>query len=237
MCLSPASGQITIDEEEEPEQKKTKFSASSSNRLSESNRDRQHYGQSWMYGSSQEGAWKNPTGGDSPLLAPPDSPILESPVSLVIDPRGRPFSETPASTFMDSPASPVLDSPTSPLQDSPSSPINDSPASPTQDNPIVKAPTRAYTPVMIPAVSTVTITRRDPRTAGNRPSAMATVSSTPAPPTPISYVPVRETVTWTKPALPLPPSLPPQTIPKSILMKPSSSADARFYGTSGSSSR
>uniref|UniRef100_A0A665V1Z3 Death-inducer obliterator 1-like n=2 Tax=Echeneis naucrates TaxID=173247 RepID=A0A665V1Z3_ECHNA len=157
---------------------------------------------------------------DSPLHAPPDSPDMDS--SML---------HSPVLTIAESPASPIMDSPASPILESPTSPVSESPASLTPDAP--KATTRKkYAPVVIPAVSTVSITRRDPRTAANRFSASS--SSTSGPSTSSSqsacYAPLKETspATSTASASSIPPT---KTMPKSILMKPSSSADPRLYGT------
>ncbi|KAI1890855.1 hypothetical protein AGOR_G00157900 [Albula goreensis] len=107
-------------------------------------------------------------------------------------------------------------------------PVTESPASP-EDTTIVTTSTQSFpTPVTIPAVSSVSITRRDPRTAGYRPPvtvapAPATVSSSSEPP-----------VTESKAALPPPPP-PPPSAPKSILLKPAASPDSRFFAGSGAS--
>ncbi|KAG9353198.1 hypothetical protein JZ751_017774 [Albula glossodonta] len=107
-------------------------------------------------------------------------------------------------------------------------PVTESPASP-EDTTIVTTSTQSFpTPVTIPAVSSVSITRRDPRTAGYRPPvtvapAPATVSSSSEPP-----------VTENKAALPPPPP-PPPSAPKSILLKPAASPDSRFFAGSGAS--
>ncbi|TWW56908.1 Death-inducer obliterator 1 [Takifugu flavidus] len=56
----------------------------------------------------------------------------------------------------------------SPVLESPASPVMDSPASPTPDPPKAFTSKSALMPVVNPAVSMTTMTRRDPRTAANR---------------------------------------------------------------------
>ncbi|KAI3357554.1 hypothetical protein L3Q82_015971, partial [Scortum barcoo] len=173
-----------------------------------------------------EPSWRKPAGDDSPLRAPPDSPDMDSPTSrLIID--------SPVLTIVESPASPTTDSPASPTLESPASPVMQSPASPIPDAPKSSVSKRAYTPVVIPAVSTVSITRRDPRTAASRFSASSTSTSGPSNTThnqSAPYALLKETRSASPPA---PTStLPTKSLPKSILMKPSSSADPRLYGTS-----
>ncbi|XP_035499900.2 uncharacterized protein si:ch73-181d5.4 isoform X3 [Scophthalmus maximus] len=201
------TGQILAGEEEEPAKKKAKVAETR---------------------EKHEPSWRRYAGGDdSPLQAPPDSPDMDSPTSrLVID--------SPALTIVESPASPTMDSPASPTLESPASPVSESPASPTADFPASTSTKRAYAPVVIPVVSTVTITRRDPRTAASR---FSTSSSGPSGPRntthnqPASYASFKENSS-APPAAPVP-SLPPaRTLPKSILMKPSSSSDPRLYGAS-----
>uniref|UniRef100_A0A3B3TTX8 Death-inducer obliterator 1-like n=1 Tax=Poecilia latipinna TaxID=48699 RepID=A0A3B3TTX8_9TELE len=102
------------------------------------------------------------------------------------------------------------------------------------DTPEMESPTfslmepSSYTPVVIPTVSTVTITRRDPRTAANRFTASSggnIVSKQAAP-----YAAMKGSLA---PSSAPPPSVPPpKALPKSILMKPSSSADPRLSGAS-----
>ncbi|KAJ8370661.1 hypothetical protein SKAU_G00106890 [Synaphobranchus kaupii] len=82
-------------------------------------------------------------------------------------------------------------------------------------------------PVTIPAVPSVVISGRDPRTASYRPPTIVTS----AVPTVSSIVESRIDIT---PVLPPPPP-PPPFIPKSILLKPTSS-HMRFFTTGGSSS-
>ncbi|TNN40894.1 Death-inducer obliterator 1 [Liparis tanakae] len=181
-----------------------------------------------------EPLWRRTAGDDSPLRAPPDSPDMDSPTSSLIDPSSRLIIDTPAFTIVESPASPIMDSPASPTLDSPASPVMESPTSPTPDT--FKTPTRkrVYTPVVIPAVSTVTITRRDPRTAASRFSAFSSCTTSPSNTTrtqSVPYAPLKETISASHLA---PAPSPPQTksLPKSILTKPSSSVDSRLYGTS-----
>ncbi|XP_055021702.1 death-inducer obliterator 1-like [Boleophthalmus pectinirostris] len=193
------TGQMPQDEVGEPVQKKKRVSE-----------------------EKHEPLWKRSKGEDSPLLAPPDSPDMDSPVPHFT-------MGSPVLTIVESPASPTTqDSPASPSMDTPASPVMESPASPSSDD-RQSAPMKSYTPVVIPAVSTVTITRRDPRTAANRYAAL-TNSSAALSDREIqksdSYFSLNDT-----PAPPV--SLPSATIlPKSILMKPSHSGDPRLYGSS-----
>ncbi|KAF7664396.1 hypothetical protein LDENG_00178390 [Lucifuga dentata] len=212
------TGQIPDGKEEEPAQKKP--------RISESRAKNDYVAQP---------SWKSCAADDSPLLAPPDSPDMDSPTSPLTEPSSRLIIDSPALTIVESPAFPTMDSPASPILESPASPVMESPASPTSDTHKDKTPMRTYTPVVIPAVSTVTITRRDPRTAASRFSALAGGTSgktTMAQNQPASYAPLKDTSSAVSlvPASPLPP--PPPTLPKSILTKPSSSADPRLYGAS-----
>lgn len=127
--------------------------------------------------------------------------------------------DSPVLTIVESPASPIMDSPASPVSESPASPAMESPASPTPDPPKAFTSKSAFTEVVNPAVSMTTITRRDPRRAAGRISALSNSQSAP-------YVPSKETrlVPQTAPgSLPLPAKM----VPKSIL-KPLS-ADPRFY--------
>uniref|UniRef100_A0A667ZXP4 Death inducer-obliterator 1 n=1 Tax=Myripristis murdjan TaxID=586833 RepID=A0A667ZXP4_9TELE len=123
--------------------------------------------------------------------------------------------------------SPLRAPPDSPDMDSPTSPLME----PASNAPKPKTGTRAYTPVVIPAVSTVTITRRDPRTAASRSSVLPSGTSGPvntAQSQSSLYTPLKDTSPT--PPLPPPSSLPQTSVlPKSILMKPSSSADPRLY--------
>nr|XP_057908120.1 uncharacterized protein si:ch73-181d5.4 [Doryrhamphus excisus] len=160
-------------------------------------------------------------GDDSPLLAPPDSPDMD----YSYDPPSRLIIDTGDLTIVESPASPVMDSPASPTFESPASPVMESPTSPSNDT----SSKRAYTPVVIPATSTVTITRRDPRTAANRSSApcngpINTPHNQSAP-----YAPRGGSTASSVPTVLAKPT---KLIPKPILMKPSSSADPRLYGIS-----
>ncbi|XP_078479204.1 death-inducer obliterator 1-like, partial [Lampetra planeri] len=197
------TGQIIPGEEEEPVKKKSKVSVSIDKPYSR---------------------WRKSAGDDSPLRAPPDSPDMDTSSCLIID--------SPL-TIVESPASPTLDSPASPTIESPASPVMESTSSPNPDAPNARTPQRAYAPVVIPVVSTVTITRRDPRTAANRISATSSSSSRPVTMTHNQsgqYAPLKE---GTSAVLSAPASSrrPTQT-PKSILMKPSSSAHPRLYDTS-----
>ncbi|XP_041080158.1 death-inducer obliterator 1-like isoform X2 [Polyodon spathula] len=110
--------------------------------------------------------------------------------------------------------------------------ITDSPASPEQPSSPIST-SSSFTPIPIPAVSSVTIMHRDPRTAGYRPS----VTVTPAPLIVSTEAAAASTTAAgskteiTKPAMP--PPLP--AVPKSILLKPVSSPDTRYFSTSSSS--
>ncbi|KAK5894952.1 hypothetical protein CesoFtcFv8_011592 [Champsocephalus esox] len=197
------TGQMLSGEDEEPAKKKPKISDT---------RDK------------YERSWRKCAGDDSPLRAPPDSPDMDSPTSLM-DYSPRLIIDAPALTIVESPASPIMDSPASPVMESPASPTPDTPKTTTQK--------RSYTPVVIPAVSTVTITRRDPRTAANRSSSSRGTSS-PSNTTnnqSVSYS-LRQETTSASPSAPTYLGPPTKPLPKSILMKPSSSADPRLYGTS-----
>lgn len=164
-------------------------------------------------------AWRKSSGDDSPLLAPPDSPNADSPTSI-IDPSSRLVIDSPVLTIVETPVSPTMDSPASPIQESPASPVMDSPSSPTVNTAKAASAQRTYAPVAIPAASTVTFTRRDPRTAANRfsgpPSGNLALHNT------ATYAPLSER------------DRRPQnkTLPKSILMKPSSSVVPSLYGIS-----
>uniref|UniRef100_A0A096M2H0 Death inducer-obliterator 1 n=1 Tax=Poecilia formosa TaxID=48698 RepID=A0A096M2H0_POEFO len=202
------TGQMQAAEGEEPAKKKFKVSTS---------RDK-----------TDKISWKKPGGDESPLLAPPDTPEMESPRSSLMEPSSQTDIDSPKLTIVESPASPMMDSPASPALESPASPIMESPASPTPEGFTVPAPKRSYTPVVIPTVSTVTITRRDPRTAANRFTASSggnIVSKQAAP-----YAAIKGSLAPS--SAPSPSVPPPKALPKSILMKPSSSADPRLSGAS-----
>ncbi|XP_026800791.3 death-inducer obliterator 1 [Pangasianodon hypophthalmus] len=132
--------------------------------------------------------------------------------------------------------------------------VMESPASPTAEDCSAETAQTDFSPPVIPAVSIVTITRRDPRTAGYRaapsPFVIPAPASVPAPvpapaPLPVSaLVPVpdppkslstipsdKETVEETKAAEPPQPPAPPPPMPKSILMKPSAPSIPRFYSS------
>lgn len=82
------------------------------------------------------------------------------------------------------------------------------------------------------AVSSVTITRRDPRTAGHRSSVPLTLPDVGVPALPASIpVPVEPLVVEAKGPLPMPPPAP-TSLPKPAVQKPASSQDARHYGSS-----
>ena len=110
-------------------------------------------------------------------------------------------------------------------------PVMESPASPVpEDTQNAREESSDFTPIVIPEVSIVSITRQDPRTAGFRPAAKpsARQAVTPSPsPTPIINEPKQ-----VQP--PYPP--PPPTVPKSILTKPSGSS-VRLYSTSRTPTR
>uniref|UniRef100_A0A3B4D3G2 Death inducer-obliterator 1 n=2 Tax=Pygocentrus nattereri TaxID=42514 RepID=A0A3B4D3G2_PYGNA len=118
-------------------------------------------------------------------------------------------------------------------------PIMESPASPTADDSSVETASSDFSPLVIPEVSVVSITRRDPRTASYRPAPSPSVAATSAPPTPQCppLMPTeKEAVEVTKAVDPLP-LPPPPPMPKSILMKPSAPSVPRFYSSSSSTTR
>uniref|UniRef100_A0A3B3RY54 TFIIS central domain-containing protein n=1 Tax=Paramormyrops kingsleyae TaxID=1676925 RepID=A0A3B3RY54_9TELE len=119
------------------------------------------------------------------------------------------------------------------LQDGETSLI-DSPASPEDSAALPASSTYSSlaAPVTIPAVSSVTITRRDPRTAGYRPPSGTTAPA----PTPVLPNTASElSVTESKPTTPLLLPPPPPSAPKSILLKPAASPDTRFFSPPGTS--
>ncbi|XP_015239036.1 PREDICTED: death-inducer obliterator 1 isoform X2 [Cyprinodon variegatus] len=206
------TGQIQNVEDEEPAKKKVKVSTST---------------------HKTESSWRKLGGDESPLFAPPDMPEIDSPTSSPMEPSPHIDIDSPKLTIVESPASPVMESPTSPTLESPASPMMESPASPTAEGSTLPAPKRSYTPVVIPTVSTVTITRRDPRTAANRLTASLGGNSS------LSNITTKQTAPYSAIKGPptnsstQPPSIPPpKALPKSILMKPSSSTDPRLYGAS-----
>ncbi|KAK7127884.1 hypothetical protein R3I93_020458 [Phoxinus phoxinus] len=95
--------------------------------------------------------------------------------------------------------------------------------------PVVQPPVTAA----VPAVSSVTITRRDPRTAGHRSSVPHIVPDIPAMPAiiPVSVEPV---VVEAKGPLPMPPPAP-ASLARPVMPKPASSQDLRNYGSSTTS--
>ncbi|XP_030623663.1 death-inducer obliterator 1 [Chanos chanos] len=115
--------------------------------------------------------------------------------------------------------------------------IIESPASPVAEHSSAEIASPEFAPVVIPGVSTMSVTGRDPRTMAYRPAPSSKVIPA-ASSTQTQMPPVKETISEAKPMQPLhPPLPPPPTIPKSILMKPSSSSVSRFTSSSGSSSR
>lgn len=211
------------EEEKEPAQKRIKISDL---------RDKREYERT-SYDKPPDHPWRSCAGDDSPLRAPPDSPDMDSPPNPLLDPSSRLVIDAPELSMVESPASPVLESPAAAFPESPASPVMESPASPTADGFKSKPGGRAYAPVVIPVVSTVTITRRDPRTAANRSSALSAGAPGAGRPAqsraaPYAALKVASSGLTMPPALPLPP--PP--MPKSILMMPSPSADPRRYQTS-----
>ncbi|XP_062397744.1 death-inducer obliterator 1-like isoform X2 [Sardina pilchardus] len=107
------------------------------------------------------------------------------------------------------------------------SPVMESPASPVpEDTPDTGEESSDFTPIVIPEVSIVSITRQDPRTAGFHPAVKPRVHQPPITPSP----PTTPVISAPKPVKPpLPP--PPPIVPKSILMKPTGSS-IRLYSTS-----
>ncbi|KAL2103618.1 hypothetical protein ACEWY4_000486 [Coilia grayii] len=106
-------------------------------------------------------------------------------------------------------------------------PVMESPASPVPEYAQDDGDNASdFTPIVIPEVSIVSITRQDPRTAGYRPVIKPSVcpAVTPSlPTTPITSEP--------KEVQPPQPPPPPPVVPKSILTKPSGSS-VRLYSTS-----
>ncbi|XP_051956914.1 death-inducer obliterator 1-like isoform X3 [Xyrauchen texanus] len=97
---------------------------------------------------------------------------------------------------------------------------------------VVQAPVTAA----VPAVSSVTITRRDPRTAGHR-SSLPVSQAVPdiSVPTMPASIPVSEPmVVETKGPLPMPPPAP-ASVPRPVMQKPASSQDVRHYGSNTAS--
>lgn len=91
--------------------------------------------------------------------------------------------------------------------------------------PVVQTPVPA-------AVSSVTITRRDPRTAGHRSSVPLAGPDVSVPALPASIpVPVEPLVVEAKGPLPMPPPAP-ASLPRPVVQKPAPSQDARHYGSS-----
>lgn len=164
-------------------------------------------------------AWRKSAGDESPLLAPPDSPNGDSPTSM-IDPSSRLVIDSPVLMIVETPASPTMDSPASPIQESPASPVMDSPSSPIVNTAKAASAQRTYAPVGIPAASTATFTRRDPRTAANRFSGPASANL--GSHNTVTYAPLNERDRQQQN----------KTLPKSILMKPSSSVVPSLYGIS-----
>ncbi|KAK3547453.1 hypothetical protein QTP86_021045, partial [Hemibagrus guttatus] len=112
--------------------------------------------------------------------------------------------------------------------------VMESPASPTAEDCNTQKTQSAISPLVIPAVSIVTITRKDPRTAGYRSAASSSVIPAPVPvpdpPKNLTTIPnVKETVEEPKAECLQPPAPPPPPMPKSILMKPSAPSLPRFY--------
>ncbi|XP_061835390.1 uncharacterized protein [Nerophis lumbriciformis] len=201
------TGQIPPFREEEPPNKKKRLSESSDKHYSRRRKE-----------------------DDSPLRAPPDSPDMDFSTDCPYDPSSRLIIDTGDLTIVESPVSTVMDSPASPTLESPASPVLESPTSPTDDTSKTTIPKRAYTPVVIPAVSTVTITRRDPRTAANRSSAAFSGTTNTSHNQSAPYAPRgASSAPSSVPTLTVQPT---KLIPKPILMKPPSSADPRFYDTS-----
>lgn len=213
-CLP--TGQMP-EEEKEPAQKRIKISDL---------RDKREYERT-SYDQPPDQPWRSCAGDDSPLRAPPDSP------EPLLDPSSRLVIDAPELSITETPASPVLESPASPVLESPASPVMESPASPTVDGFKSKPGHRAYAPVVIPVVSTVTISRRDPRTAANRSSSLSTGAPGVGRPAQSHAAPYGALKAASS-SLTLPPAtpLPPPPMPKSILMMPSPSADPRLYQSS-----
>ncbi|XP_051967151.1 death-inducer obliterator 1-like [Xyrauchen texanus] len=99
--------------------------------------------------------------------------------------------------------------------------------------PVIQAPVTAA----VPAVSSVTITRRDPRTAGHR-SSLPVSQTGPdiSVPTMPAVIPILEpAVVETKSPLPMPPPVP-ASVSRPVMQKPGSSQDVRHYRSNSASS-
>ncbi|XP_077073841.1 uncharacterized protein LOC143724572 isoform X2 [Siphateles boraxobius] len=110
--------------------------------------------------------------------------------------------------------------------------VIESPASPSAEDLDSQSPAADFSPVLIPAVPTVSLSRRDPRTAQYRqtlpssagPECVSTPHQHPQPARPV-LEPVKETHT------PHVSVLPPAPMPKSILTKPSPASLGASYGS------
>ncbi|XP_051516364.1 death-inducer obliterator 1 isoform X2 [Myxocyprinus asiaticus] len=114
--------------------------------------------------------------------------------------------------------------------------VMESPASPNAEDCETQTPSVDFSPVLIPSVSTVSISRRDPRTAQYRLTPTCSGPTVVSPPQqhPPPVLNVSETTKEIKPIHPL--HVPPP-MPKSILMKPSHSSASRVDTLYGSTTR
>lgn len=130
--------------------------------------------------------------------------------------------------------------------------VMESPASPTAEDCNIETTQSDFAPPVIPAVSIVTITRRDPRTAGyhsapppSPPSFSSVVPAAVQDPVPVTDPPKnlttvpgdKEADMEIKAVLPLQLPVPPPPMPKSILMKPSVPSISRFYSSQSLTTR
>ncbi|XP_053338304.1 death-inducer obliterator 1 [Clarias gariepinus] len=130
--------------------------------------------------------------------------------------------------------------------------VMESPASPTAEDCNIETTQSDFAPPVIPAVSIVTITRRDPRTAGYHsapppppPSFSSVVPAAVQDPVPVTDPPKnlttvpgdKEADMEIKAVLPLQLPVPPPPMPKSILMKPSVPSISRFYSSQSLTTR
>ncbi|XP_051956364.1 death-inducer obliterator 1 isoform X2 [Xyrauchen texanus] len=123
--------------------------------------------------------------------------------------------------------------PTKPVLDAD---VMESPASPNAEDCETQTPSVDFSPVLIPSVSTVSISRRDPRTAQYRltptcsgPSVVSPTQQHPTPALNVSETP--------KEIMPIHPLHVPPPMPKSILMKPLHSSASRVDNLYGSTTR
>ncbi|KAI5095493.1 death-inducer obliterator 1-like isoform X2 [Silurus meridionalis] len=119
--------------------------------------------------------------------------------------------------------------------------VIESPASPNAEECNVETPQKEFSPPVIPAVSIVTITRKDPRTAGYRAAPSTAIVPAhvlvPDPPKSLTIICSEKETTDEPKAVEPPPPPPPPPMPKSILMKPSAPSNPMFYSSQGLTTR